>query len=375
MISLVNDVETAYWELYFAYRSLEAQVNGRANALQTWQRVNELQRFGAKGGEADAEAQSRSQFYQFSTQVNDALAGTNGLYAAEQRLRYLMGLPASDGRLIRPADLPTQAEVVYDWEQAVADALTTRVEIRRQKWQIKRRELELCAARLNRRPRLDFLTQYRWRGLGDHLIANRDPANGFNSVYQNIFEGDFQEWQAGMELTYPVGFRQASAAVRFAQLNLSREMAVLKEQELRVTHDLSSASRQVARSYLQVQTNYNLIEALRLQVDVLRNRYERGLININFLLQAQQQLAGSESNYHRALADYALALRDLHRQKGSLLSYNQVQLSEAGWPDEAYQDAYQRGRFFRPRDEAPMTRTQSAQVSSTQGWSAPNKRW
>lgn len=355
VIGLINDVETAYWELYFAYRSLEAQVNGRANALQTWQRVNELQRVGVRGGEADAEAQSRSQFYQFSTQVNDALSGPNGLYAAEQRLRYLMGMPPSDGRLIRPSELPTQAEVVYDWDQAVSDALCTRVEIRRQKWQIKRRELELCAARLNRRPRLDMLSQYRWRGLGDHLIDNRDAVNQFNSLYQNIFEGNYQEWQTGMELTYPVGFRQASAAVRFAQLNLAREMAVLKEQELRVTHDLSSSARQVSRSYIQVQANYNLVEALRLQVEVLRNRYEGGLININFLLQAQQQLAASESNYHRALADYALSLRDLHRQKGSLLAYNQVQLSEAGWSGDAYQDAYQRGRAFRPSEVAPFT--------------------
>ncbi|MFO0923456.1 MAG: hypothetical protein U0905_13310 [Pirellulales bacterium] len=55
------------------------------------------------------------------------------------------------------------------------------------------------------------------------------------------------------------------------------------------------------------------------------------------------------------MVDYSLALRDFNRQKGSLLSYNQVQLSEAGWPDKAYSDAYQRGRFFTPRDSAPVT--------------------
>ncbi len=93
VIGLINDVETAYWELYFAYRALEAQVDGRDNALMTWQRVNELQKAGVRGGEADAEAQARSQYYLFESQVNDALAGTNGLYAAEQRLRYIMGQP------------------------------------------------------------------------------------------------------------------------------------------------------------------------------------------------------------------------------------------------------------------------------------------
>ncbi len=355
VIQLINDVETAYWELYFAYRSLEAQVEGRENALRTWQRVNELQKVGARGGEADAEAQARSQYYLFTSQVNDALAGTNGLYAAEQRLRYIMGLPPSDGNLFKPVDHPTQAEIEYDWESALGSALTHRVEVRRQKWTIKRRELELVAARLNRRPRLDAVTQYRWRGLGDHLIGDRDPVNASESWYQSLLEGDYQDWRAGLELSYPVGFRQASAAVRFAQLNLARETAMLKEQELRISHDLSNATRQMDRSYLQVQTNLNRVEADKLQVEVLRNRYERGLINISFLLQAQQQLANSNSNYYRALVDYSLALRDFNRQKGSLLSYNQVQLSEAGWPDKAYSDAYQRGRFFTPRDSAPVT--------------------
>jgi outer membrane protein TolC len=349
VIQLVNDVETSYWELYFAYRALDAQVKGRENALRTWQRVNELQKVSARGGEADAEAQARSQYYLFESQVNDALSGPNGLYSAEQRIRYVMGLPPSDGRLIKPIDQPVQAEVIADWESALGDAITQRVEVRRQKWTIKRRELELVAARLNRRPRLDALTQYRWRGLGDHLVGSRNPADSNESLYQNILEGDYQEWQAGLEMSYPVGFRQASAAVRHAQLSLARDCAVLQEQELKISHDLSSASRQMARSYMQVQTNFNRIEADRLQVEVLRNRYERGLININFLLQAQQQLAASESSYYRALVDYSLAIRDLHREKGSLLSYNQVRIGEGPWPSDAYRDAYQRGRFFTER--------------------------
>lgn len=350
VITLVNDVETAYWELYFAYRSLDAQVAGRESALRTWQRINELKKVGARGGEADAEAQARSQYYLFDSQVNDALAGTNGLYAAEQRLRYLMGITANDGRLIKPIEQPLQAEVTVDWYRAMADATTQRVEVRRQKWTIKRREMELLAARLNRRPRMDAVTLYRWRGLGDHLIGRRDPDNQFESLPQNIIEGNFQEWQSGLEWSYPVGLRQASAAVRNAQLNLARENSLLKEIELRISHDLSNSQRQIARSYAQVQTNYNRVEADRQQIEVLRNRYERGLININVLLLAQQSLATSTSAYYRASIDYMLALRDFHREKGSLLGYNQVELTEAGYSDFAYQSAYDRGRNYTPRD-------------------------
>lgn len=349
IITFINDVETAYWELHFAYHNLETIVAGRHSALLTWQRVRELEKVGARGGDAAAVAQASANYYTFDVHVRDALTGTNGLYASEQRLRYLMGLPPTDGQLIKPTSQPMDGEVVFDWDSALSDALTRRVEIRRQKWNIKRRELEMLAARLNRKPTLDFLGLYRYRGMGDALVDNYDSNNEFNSLYQSIFSGQYQEWQAGVELGYPVGLRQASAAVANARWNLARETALLEEQELRVSHDLSNASRLVARAYQLMQSNYNRQDADRQQVDALQKRFDAGLDNINFLLQAQQQLATSQSAYFRSLTDYQLALRDFHREKGSLLNYNQVGLSEGGWPAPAYQDAVERGRFFAPR--------------------------
>jgi hypothetical protein len=127
-------------------------------------------------------------------------------------------------------------------------------------------------------------------------------------------------------------------------------VAVLREQQLRISHDLSNAARQISRSYEQMQINYNRIEADKLQVEVLRNRYEKGLININFLLQAQQQLANSTSSFFRSLVDYNLAIRDFHREKGSLLNYNQVSLSEEPLNGSMLSGAYEQGRYFTPRD-------------------------
>lgn len=348
IISFVNDVETAYWELFFAYHNLEAQVAGRNSALLTWQRIKELQKAGARGGDAAAEAQARSQYYQFDVQVKEALTGATGLYTSEQNLRYLLGMPASDGMILKPISDPMEGEVVFEWNSALGDALTRRVEIRRQKWNIKRRELEMIAARLNKRPQLDFLGQYRYQGLGDSLIDSRDPDEPFNSLYQSIFGGDYQEWQAGLELSHPVGFRRAGAALANARWNLAREQALLKEQELRISHDLSNAARRVQLAFALMESNYNRQSSDADQVGALQARYEGGLDNINFLLQAQQQLAVSQTAYFRSLADYQLAMRDLHREKGSLLSYNQVGLSEGAWPAEANQSAIERGRFFAP---------------------------
>ena len=209
VIALVADVESAYWDLMSAYRILEVNVKGRESALKTYQYQQVRLEVGT--GRKDEEAQAKSQYYQFQALVESSLGSQQGLYAAEQNLRYLIGMPASDGSLIMPTTEPVDMKVVYDWSSALGQALQRRVEIRRQRYQVKRREMELYAARLNRRPRLDFLGSYRWRGLGDNLIGDTD--NGpLDNLYASITDGDYQEWQAGFEMNFPVGLRTASLA-------------------------------------------------------------------------------------------------------------------------------------------------------------------
>ena len=70
----------------------------------------------------------------------------------KRKLRYMMGLAASDGRLIRPKDEPTTAKVTFDWCDVLDEGLVRSVELRQQKWIVKRarvgidRRQELLAA-------------------------------------------------------------------------------------------------------------------------------------------------------------------------------------------------------------------------------------
>lgn len=353
VIRLVSDVEQAYWELSAAFRVLESTLRGREAALQTFQYQEVRLQVGA--GRSDEEAQAQSQFYQFQAAVENALTGPTGLYALEQRLRYLLGMPPADGRLIKPTTEPSDIRVVFDWQSALDQALQRRVEVRRQRFNLKRRELELVAARLNRRPQLDFLGNYRFRGLGDNLIGG--SGGELDNLFAEISGGQYQEWQAGMELTFPVGLRAASNAVAHARLAINRERAVLNETELRISHDLADAVRRIGLTHQLLETNYNGFLADLRQVDVLRRRYRDGTDNINFLLQAQRQVTTSEVDFYRSLSAYNLAIRDLHREKGSLLAYNGVILSEGPWATEAYRNAYEIGRFLETRANPEAVRT------------------
>ncbi len=340
----VADVENAYWEVYFAYRNLDAVVAGRDSALTTWRRIHALYNIGARGGEAEKEAQAREQYYQFRSAVEQAL---HRLYAGEAKLRYMLGLAATDGRLIRPTDEPTNAKVVFDWHEALGEALARNAELREQKWLVKRREMELIASKNFLVPRLDAVGRYRWLGMGNDLLGagtSSDFRNQDSSAYAVMTGGDFQEWQLGLEFSMPLGFRREMAGVRNAELLLARERARLQEMELELSHQLSHFIREMESQYVLTQTHWNRRAAAQRQVHAVAEAYDTGTVTIDVLLEAQRRLAVAESEFFRSVVDYNTAIVQVHKRKGSLLEHNGVFLAEGPWPAKAYFDAHRRAR-------------------------------
>jgi len=362
--SLVSDVEITYWELYFAYRALDAAKTGRDAGARTWQEVNT--RRGPKVGTAalHEEAQALQQYFQFKAAMERALTA---LYQAESKLRYLLGLAATDGRLIRPKDEPTTAKVSFDWCEVQAEALVRNVELRRERWTVKRRELELIAARNYLMPKLDAFLMYQFNGLGNLLLeptgGTGDFAQPGSNAYQNLTNGAYQDWNFGLELTVPIGFRKEMAGVRNAQLTLARERARLQESELELSHQLAFALRDVESDLVIAQTAYSRRVAAKVEVDATFNRWKNPIPpsassgrlpgaagqqtrepTLADVLDAQRRLADAEVEYYRALIDYNKAIAQVHFRKGSLLEYNGVYLAEGPWPAKAYFDAYRRAR-------------------------------
>ena len=362
---LVSNVENAYWDLYFGYRVLDARVRARDAALDTWRKIHALYEVERRGGEAEKEAQAREQYFRFQQDVQNALSGepyeatrnwnglpsgafrtTGGVLMAERRLRLLMGLPPSDCKLLRPIDEPVLAKIDFDWCQVTDEATTRRAELRRQKWQVRRRELELVASKNHLLPRLDGVARYRWRGFGDDLFPRGDapppPDTRFDGAYSNLTSGDFQEWQLGFELSMPIGFRQAHVAARNAELLLARERAILQEQQREVVHEAADAIAEMDRAYTVLQTSYNRLVASRDQLGAVQTAYESDKAPLDLFLDAQRRLTDAEIEYYLNRSRYSLAAKNVHFVKGTLLEYDGVYLAEGPWPGEAYHDAAKR---------------------------------
>jgi outer membrane protein TolC len=363
--NLVMDVERTYWELYLAYRELDTARKGRDSMLELWRVTSTMFEHGA--ADIADETQIREQYFQFHALVQDAL---NRLYTVENNLRYMMGISATDGRLIRPADEPTTAPINFPWSEVHYEALARSVDLRRQRWKVKSREMELIAAKNFLLPRLDAVARYRWLGMGSDLINSTGgpgpdvtPAGEASrySAFQDLTSGRYQEWELGLEFTLPIGFRREMAGVRHAQLAVARERALLQDEELEVSHQVAQAIRSLEGGYELTKTGFSRLQSAKHNTEALQTRLDAGsevgggqarsvrTMLVSLVLDSKRRLADAEANYHRALVAYNEAIAMVHYRKGSLLEYNGVYLAEGPWPAKAYFDAT---RLARERDAA-----------------------
>jgi outer membrane protein TolC len=340
---MLNNVEIRYWDLYLAYRNLETAKIGRDSALVTWRIVYDKWSEGTEP--IQAEAQAREQYFAFRVQVEIAL---RELYNAENELRLLMGLAATDGRLMRPKDDPTLAQVEYEWYEIHAESIARRPELMQQRWRIKQREMELILARNRLLPQLDVGAFYRWLGIGDDLIqASRTEINFPNpgsTAFEELTEGDFQEWGLLFQYQMPIGFRRELAGVRHAQLLLARDKALLEEYELDISHGLTKAVRNLDANYVLAQSNANRWAASQKEVEAMETLYRGGRVPLNDVLEAQRRRAQGQAAFWSAVTEYNKSISDLHTRKGSILEYNNIGFEEGPWPQKAYWDALARAR-------------------------------
>src|SRR5262249_31136766 len=144
------------------------------------------------------------------------------------------------------------------------------------------------------------------------------------------------------ELNIPIGFRQAHAKVRNVELRITRERAVLHEQERKLVQDLSDAVARVQQTFVVMQTNFNRRIAARQYLQSVEAAYQSDNATLDLVLEAQRRIAEAESRYHASVVEYARSISQLHYTKGSLLDYNEVFLAEGPWPGKAYHDAANR---------------------------------
>ncbi|RPI88802.1 MAG: TolC family protein [Planctomycetaceae bacterium] len=345
--NMLKDVEDTYWDLYLAYRTYDAAVTARDSFLESWRFASKY-RLGGRFSELD-EQQSREAYYDGRSRTENTL---QEIYNLETQLRRLCGLPSSDGQILRPSDDPTITRFEPDWNLCLAEALTKREELRKQKWNVKSLELQLTAAESLANPSLNFVSNWQTNGFGNNLWGENLPPGtpGYNlqSAYRTLFNGQQTGWNVGVQFSMPLGFRSALAQVRNYELRLCKAREVLALQEKEISYELTKTFQDLAWRYQVAETAYNRWQTAEAQIPGRESRYKLGVPNVETsvlldqFLQTRRRAAEAEVTFYSAVIEYNKALLDLQFRKGTLLEVNNIHLAEGAWTAEAQKDAIRR---------------------------------
>ncbi|MBI1830739.1 MAG: TolC family protein [Planctomycetes bacterium] len=330
---LMLQAEVAYWSLYNKYGALYAFEENLRIMHKAWQ--DNYSQF--KAGRLDPEKyyQVLGQYHEFRTERLKAL---NDVLDAEQQLRGILGMNVEDGVRLVPITPPTVAEFRPDWKTSLEDAINLRPEMQLARDNLRYHQYLLSIQKNSMKPDLRFYARLEPFGEGNTLTGNGTfdasgspfPSNAFKSLTNS----HLLDWQLGLNLNIPLGYRAELAAVRAARLQLTQSYLLLRDQEDKATRFLAGQYRELDHWYERIKGHrmerLGYLDSLKTRMDQINAG--KLIIGDPAFLEAQRRYAGALVKEYDAIAQYNSTLARLEWGKGTILRYNNVHISEGALP-------------------------------------------
>ncbi len=317
LLQVVADVESGYWNVFFAMQQLRVRVRLLERSTNDRDRLIERRAYDASPVEI-TEANSFVELHRA-----DVIRARSAVRTASDQLKQLLNspdLPVAEETLIIPSDAPADAPITFSLLDLVTQALRERPEMKIALLDIKDASVRQRVADNARLPLLNVAAAAQFNGM------STDDASGAYSVVDDL---DYIDYLLGAQFEMPIGNRAAEALYRRRQLESKSLALAYQRQAQQVVQEVKNALR-------NVQTSYELIGATRAArraaADSLRAievQEASGValtpqFLINQKLSTQERLADAEVQEAQALADYHNAIATLYQSTGTLLQRNNI---------------------------------------------------
>lgn len=233
------------------------------------------------------------------------LRARNAYRVAQDRLRALLGVSASDSNQMTDLDVRGSLEVPHR-EFALADALASarahRPELLQQDRLIKAAEQGITNARSGYLPTVSAVAGYEWTK-PSLITTTKNHLDGWSAGVQadwNIFEG-----------------RATAGRVSQARSRVSQARFAANERSLAVEVEVRQAHSALMEADELLESSGKVVAQARESLRLAQARYEAGTATQLDILQAQSALTEARSNLAQAQYAYATAFAALLRGMGS----------------------------------------------------------
>lgn len=293
-LDIIYNVTLRFYELFRAQRQLEidqTQVEQAENAY----RIATLKE---KAGLLPEVEVLRLEV-ELANARNTAAASAARLQNAEDAFKVFIGLPVEES-------VAVDAELAYrpvevSAEQAIAEALKRRTELRSDDIQIQLSEINVRET--------DALSQVRGELLLSYGIFNR------RDRIQDVFEDFSQDRRVTLSLTVPIwDWGKNGSEVKAAQASLESNRLAKKNRIEVIKQEIRSAVRALQSAQQRVEITRRSEELAERSYRISLLRFEGGDLSSQDLALEQNRLTQARTNSLSAIIDYKQALADLRRK-------------------------------------------------------------
>jgi outer membrane protein TolC len=321
---LIQTAENVYWDVVSARERLKVQEQALAladAALKRAQRELELgatsplEIFQPQQNYATAEISLTQVKYQLSI-AEDALRRQISA-DLDPEVRKLPIVLTEDPK-------PEVEDATPDNDTAIQTALSSRPDLKAARAALDINDLQVQNALNNVKPLLNLQGSYQTFGRGGPgFIRQVNPPlfvpGGPGDAWNQMFGFDFNTFAFSLNLQLPL--RDRAGAANLADATVNKRLNALRERSLeqQVRNEVLTAINNLENSKASVRLAQVALDYAQKRADADQKRYDLGVINIFFLLSAQNDLTTAQSNLVNQTVQYRRNSLTLQQRLGTLL--------------------------------------------------------
>ena len=351
VITTVNQIQNIYWDLVNAYEDVKVKERSLALADKTLSDNKKQVEIGTLAPIEIVRAQSEE-----STRRQDLITSQTNLELQQLLMKNALSRTLVDPLLADAEVIPTDTMQVPDKEPVVptqdlvSQALSKRAELAEARIDLSNREITNKSAKNALLPTLNAFAYYGGSGLGGsqnpaNLCVNNGnqigcqpsddptrpipPSVSYGGTFGQLFDSTAPDKGVGLQLNIPLRNRSAQADQIRALLEYRQAQMRLQQQENQIRIEVRNAQFALQQNRARVEAARAGVELGRQSLDAESKKYSLGASTNTLVLQAQRDLAQSESTLVTALGSYEKSRVELDRAIGATLDRTGIDIADA----------------------------------------------
>jgi outer membrane protein TolC len=216
---------------------------------------------------------------------------------------------------IEPTETYTFTPTAVDAEAAVKNALSQRTDLQVARKNLESQDVSIRYFNNQSLPDLNASLNYGAQAIGGVGLIREPgvppgPVTGtveksYWSTLGTVFGGDFPGWTFSIDLSYPIGYSTNEANLARAKLQHTQQERQLSSLELAVATQVRDATRNVQTNAKRVDATRSARVLAERRLEAEEKKYQAGMTQNFFVLQAQRDLVQARNNELQALVEYA----------------------------------------------------------------------